>query len=149
LRSTPLDEGQGNCRIALQIILSRDQKEILVRHAKKCAPSESCALLFGKDDSDACVVSEVYLAENAENSPINFTISNEELLKGYKLAEAKKLDVIGIFHSHPHSDAAPSSTDKRFMQVNPIVWVIFSIKSDELKAYVLESEIVPVEVKIA
>jgi len=133
----------------MQIILSRDQKEILINHAKKCAPFESCALLFGKEGSDSISVSEVFLAENAENSPINFTIANEELLKGYQLAEAKKLDVVGIFHSHPHSDAIPSSTDRKFMQVNPVVWVIFSNKSGELNAYVLESEIVPITVKIA
>jgi len=133
----------------MQIILSKDQRDILVRHAKKCAPSESCALLFGKDDSNTVSVSEVFLANNVEDSPINFTISNEELLKGYKLAEAKKLDVVGIFHSHPHSDAIPSSTDRKFMQVNPVVWVIFSNESDDLRAYVLESEIVSVEVKIA
>jgi proteasome lid subunit RPN8/RPN11 len=143
-----LDEGRSNSGI-MQIILSKDQKDILVSHAKKCAPSESCALLFGKDDSNTIIVSEVFLADNAEDSPVNFTIANEELLKGYKLAEAKKLDVIGIFHSHPHSDAIPSSTDRKFMQVNPVVWVIFSNKTGELRAYVLESEIVSVEVKMA
>lgn len=132
----------------MQIILSRDQKDILVHHAKKCAPSESCALLFGKEDSDSASVSEVFLADNAEDSPINFTIANEELLRGYQIAEAKKLDVIGIFHSHPHSDAVPSSTDRKFMRVNPVVWVIFSNKTGELRAYVLESEIISVEVKI-
>lgn len=132
----------------MQIILSRDQKDILVHHAKKCAPSESCALLFGKEDSDSASVSEVFLADNAEDSPINFTIANEELLRGYQIAEAKKLDVIGIFHSHPHSDAVPSSTDRKFMRVNPVVWVIFSNKTDEFRAYVLESEIISVEVKI-
>ncbi|HXV51257.1 MAG TPA: M67 family metallopeptidase [Nitrosopumilaceae archaeon] len=133
----------------MQIILSKNQKDILVHHAKKCAPSESCALLFGKEDTNTISVSEVFLAENVEDSPINFTIANEELLKGYQIAEAKKLDVIGIFHSHPHSEAIPSSTDRKFMQVNPVVWVIFSNKTNELKAYALESEIVSVDVKIA
>jgi len=104
--------------------------------------------LFGKEDSNTISVSEVFLAENVEDSPVNFTIANEELLKGYQMAEAKKLDVIGIFHSHPHSDAVPSSTDRKFMQVNPVVWVIFSNKTDEIRAYVLESEIVSIEVKI-
>lgn len=104
--------------------------------------------MFGKEDSDSASVSEVFLADNAEDSPINFTIANEELLRGYQIAEAKKLDVIGIFHSHPHSDAVPSSTDRKFMRVNPVVWVIFSNKTGELRAYVLESEIISVEVKI-
>ena len=132
----------------MQIILSKDQKEVLVSHAKKCVPAESCALLFGKMDSDSCSVSDVFLAQNTEDSPVNFTISNEELLKGYKLAEQKNLDVVGIFHSHPNSDAIPSYTDREFMQINPVVWVIFSNRYDDLKAYILDSEMSAVQVII-
>jgi len=88
------------------------------------------------------------LTENTEKSPINFTISNEELLAGYKEAERKGLDVIGIFHSHPHSEARPSSTDKKFMTVNPVIWMIFSNIQSELNAFVLESDIIPVKVEI-
>lgn len=130
------------------IILSQSQKQILIDHAKKCSPAESCALLFGKEDSNTSTVREIFLTENTENSPVNFTISNEELLRGYQEAERKGLDVIGIFHSHPHSEARPSSTDKKFMMINPVVWVIFSNAQDQLNAFVLESEISPVLIKI-
>lgn len=130
------------------IILSQSQKQILIDHAKKCSPAESCALLFGKEDSNTSTVREIFLTENTENSPVNFTISNEELLRGYQEAERKGLDVIGIFHSHPHSEARPSSTDKKFMMINPVVWVIFSNVQDQLNAFVLESEISPVLIKI-
>lgn len=130
------------------IILDQTQKQILTNHAIKNAPAESCALLFGIQDSNTTTVKEVFLTKNIENSPVNFTISNEELLSGYQEAEKKRLDVVGIFHSHPHSDAKPSLTDKKFMTINPVVWVIFSNIKDELNAFVLESEIIPVTVKI-
>ena len=129
-------------------MLSQNQKQILIEHAKNTAPSESCALLFGKDDIDTSTVKEVFLAKNIEDSPVNFTISNEELLAGYQEAERKGLDVIGIFHSHPHSEASPSHTDKKFMTINPVIWVIFSNKENQLNAFVLESEITPVTIKI-
>jgi proteasome lid subunit RPN8/RPN11 len=132
----------------MRIILTKGQKENLIQHAKKAFPNESCALLFGKEDANGCTVSELFLAENVTKSPINFTISNEELLEGYQLAEQKKLNVIGIFHSHPYSEAVPSPTDKEFMQINPVVWVIFSNKSFDIRAYILEHEIVPVAVEI-
>jgi [CysO sulfur-carrier protein]-S-L-cysteine hydrolase len=130
------------------IILSQSQKQILIDHAKKCAPAESCALLFGKEEYNTSTVKEIFLTKNTENSPVNFTISNEELLRGYQEAERNGLDVIGIFHSHPHSEARPSSTDKKFMMINPVVWVIFSNVQDQLNAFVLESEISPVLIKI-
>lgn len=130
------------------IILSQAQKQILIDHAKRCSPAESCALLFGKEESNTSTVSEVFLTRNTENSPVNFTISNEELLQGYQEAERKGLDVIGIFHSHPHSEAIPSSTDKKFMNINPVVWMIFSNIQDQLNAFVLESDVTPVLIKV-
>jgi proteasome lid subunit RPN8/RPN11 len=130
------------------IVLSQTQKQILIDHAKKCAPAESCALLLGKEESNISTVSEVYLTKNTEDSPVNFTISNEELLHGYQEAERKGLGIIGIFHSHPHSEAKPSSTDKKFMTINPVVWVIFSNVQDQLNAFVLESEVMPVLIKV-
>lgn len=129
------------------IILTQDQKQILIEHAKKTAPAESCALLFGHSESGTSTVKEVFLTQNMEDSSVNFTISNEELLSGYKEAEKKDLEVIGIFHSHPHSEAIPSSMDKKFMTINPVVWVIFSNKESQLNAFVLESEIIPVMIK--
>lgn len=131
------------------IILSQTLKQILTEHAKKCSPAESCALLFGKEESNVSTIQEIYLTKNIEDSPVNFTISNEELLAGYKEAEKKGLEVIGIFHSHPHSEAIPSMTDKKFMTINPVVWIIYSNTQDELNAFVLESEIIPVTVKIS
>ena len=143
-----MDDWKGNSRISLEIVLTKKQKETLANHAQSSFPNESCALLFGTDDSKTCTVKDVFLADNIEKSPINFTISNDELLKGYKEAEQKKLDVIGIFHSHPHSEAIPSSTDREFMVGNPVIWVIFSNKYDEFRAYIQESDIVQVPVRI-
>ncbi len=146
-----MDDRNNHCRISLEktLVITKSQKQILVEHAKKHAPNESCALLFGKEDTDICTVKDVFLTDNTENSPINFTISNEALLKGYKEAENKNLEVVGIFHSHPDSKAVPSATDKKFMEVNPVIWVIFSNKFDTIEAYILESEIKPVAIKIA
>jgi len=131
-------------RIDLQkIILSQSIKKILTQHAENENPNESCALLYGNDET----VSEVFLTKNIEESPVNFTISNEQLIEGYKIAEEKKLPVIGIFHSHPNSEAYPSSTDKKFMHSNPVVWIIYSGVNKNFKAYVLESDVVEISIQ--
>ena len=125
-----------------KIILSQSIKKILIQHAEDENPNESCAILYGKDNT----VSEVFLTENIEESPVNFTISNEQLIQGYNIAEEKKLDVIGIFHSHPNSEAYPSSTDKKFMYSNPVVWIIYSGVNKNFKAYVLESDVIEIPI---
>jgi proteasome lid subunit RPN8/RPN11 len=124
------------------IILSQSDKKTLSEYSENQKPNESCALLFGKDNQ----VSDLFLTENIEKSPVNFTISNEQLIEGYKIAEEKRVDVIGIFHSHPNSDAFPSNTDKKFMQSNPVVWIIYSGINKNFKAFFLESNIIEIPI---
>ncbi|HSB83336.1 MAG TPA: M67 family metallopeptidase [Nitrosarchaeum sp.] len=124
-----------------KIIIPESQKKILVNHAENEKPNESCAILFGSVKDKVTTVSEIFLAKNIEESPVNFTISNEQLIKIYKTAEEKRTEVVGIFHSHPNSEAYPSNTDKKFMHSNPVVWVIYSGISNDFKAYVLESNV--------
>ena len=125
-----------------KIKLSQQDKKILAEFSENQKPNESCALLFGRDNT----VMDLFLTENSEKSPVNFTISNEQLIEGYSIAEDKKMDVIGIFHSHPDSEAYPSNTDKKFMQSNPVVWVIYSGINKNFRAYVLESDIIEISI---
>ncbi len=126
-----------------EIILSQTDKKILSEYSENQKPNESCAILFGKNNQ----VLDLFLTENIEESSVNFTISNKQLIEGYKIAEEKKMDVIGIFHSHPDSDAYPSNTDKKFMQSNPVVWIIYSGINKNFKAYLLESDIIEITIK--
>lgn len=131
------------------IVISQAQKELLLNHASKSKPNESCAILFGKIENGKSIVKDVFLTENIVDSPVNFTISNEELLKAYKMAEEKNLDIVGIFHSHPGSNAYPSSTDKKFMYSNPVIWIISSGESNEFKAFQLDTEIIEIPIVIS
>ena len=126
-----------------KIILKQSDRKILSQYSENQKPKESCALLFGKDNQ----VLDIFLTENIEESSINFTISNEQLIEGYKIAEEKKMEVIGIFHSHPNSDAFPSNTDKKFMQSNPVVWIIYSGINKNFRAFVLESDSVEIQIE--
>ena len=116
------------------IVLAQKEKDKLVAHAIKQQPNESCAMLLGEKIDGAWNVKEVFLTENIDKSQTNFTISPEELLKGYQLAEKMHLELVGVFHSHPNSDATPSDTDKKFMQNNPVPWIIFSGLTNDLIA---------------
>ncbi len=125
----------------MQLVLTESHRNILSKLSKDLSPNESCAILFGKTENDKLVVQELYIADNKEESPVNFTISNEQLIQGYQEAEKKNLEVIGIFHSHPSSEPYPSETDKKFMKINPVTWVIFSCLTNNFKDYILESDI--------
>ena len=97
-----------------EIILTENQKEILSNHAEQESPNESCAILFGKEMQESYKVERVFLTQNIEQSPVNFTISAEQRLEADKMERESELKIIGIFHSHPNSEAYPSETDKKF-----------------------------------
>ena len=126
-----------------KIILKQSDKKLLAQYSENQKPNEACAILFGKDNQ----VLDIFLTENIEKSPLNFTISNEQLIEGYNIAEQKKMEVIGIFHSHPNSDAFPSNTDKKFMQSNPVAWIIYSGINKNFRAFILESDSVEIQIE--
>ncbi|HUU48859.1 MAG TPA: M67 family metallopeptidase [Nitrosopumilaceae archaeon] len=130
-----------------KFILTNLHKQILSNHAENEKPNESCAILFGKESKGKYNVERIFLTKNIEQSPVNFTISAEQRLEADKIERESELKIIGIFHSHPDSKAYPSKTDKKFMNLNPVAWIIFSGISNEFKAYVLDSEILEIPIE--
>ena len=104
-------------------------------------------MLLGEKIDDVWNIKEVFLTENIDESQTNFTISPDELLNGYQLAEKMHLELVGVFHSHPNSDTTPSDTDKKFMRNNPVPWIIFSGVNNDLKAYLLDSDVIEIPIK--
>ena len=149
MHGTSLDDRFCYRRIGLpEIIITESQKKTLSNLAHLEKPNESCAILFGTTNGKKNFVKEVFITKNIEESPMNFTISNEQLILAYNMAEEKRMDIVGIFHSHPNSEAYPSETDRKFMSINPVVWVIYSGLTDDFKAYMLESDILEIPIKV-
>jgi proteasome lid subunit RPN8/RPN11 len=125
------------------ISLTAGQIEELVSIAKDVLPDESCALLLGENNA----VVEILPMRNVDESPVTFSIESTELVDAYNLAESKGLQVIAIFHSHP-AQPSPSSTDIKFMEINPVVWLIYSTTEWRLKGYVYDDYVKEVTIKI-
>jgi proteasome lid subunit RPN8/RPN11 len=123
-------------------ILTQFQLERLASLARDSLPNESCALLLGNNtnkDNEIQLI-ETLSMKNSDASPTTrFRIDSQELINGYLRAEKMGLNVIGIFHSHP-APPIPSSTDKIFMEINPVVWLIYSTLTNESRAYIFEQK---------
>ena len=130
------------------ITLTQTQKQILCNHAESENPNEACAIIFGTKKDEDFSVEKIFLTENTEKSPVNFTISAEQILEADRMERNLSLKIIGIFHSHPNSQAYPSETDKKYMDLNPVIWIIYSGTSKEFKAFRLESTIKEVRLEI-
>jgi [CysO sulfur-carrier protein]-S-L-cysteine hydrolase len=123
-------------------ILTQFQLERLTSLASDSLPNESCALLLGNNTNkeNEIQVIETLSMKNSDASPTTrFRIDSQELINGYLRAEKMGLNVVGIFHSHP-APPIPSSTDKIFMEINPVIWLIYSTLTNESRAYIFEQE---------
>ena len=130
------------------IILTSQHLQNLISLAKDSLPNECCALLIGKNNTSANIkgnlkesnifVNDIIVMRNSDMSTVTFSIDPQELIDAYQVAEKRKLCVVGIFHSHPTSSPFPSMTDRKYMEINPIIWLIYSPARNEFKSYKFE-----------
>jgi len=81
----------------------------IAAHAFACFPEECCGLLVGDRPSNTTV--RFVPTTNVAHSAKVYTIDPKEHLRAELAAEADGLEVIGVVHSHTHTEAYPSPTD--------------------------------------
>jgi proteasome lid subunit RPN8/RPN11 len=123
----------------LSLIVKQVQVSFLERLVKINEPFECCAILLGIRDKSEFFVQEIIPTHNEESSRVRFTIDDNRLFEIYKMADEKNLSVIGIFHSHP-SVPYPSQTDKTYMKINPIPWIIKSTITNEMRCFIVDDQ---------
>ncbi len=129
-------------------ILTQLQLEGLASLARNSLPNESCALLLGNNTNENEIkVIDTLSMKNSDASPTTFRIDSQELINGYLTAENMNLNVVGIFHSHP-APPIPSSTDKIFMEINPVVWLIYSTLTNESRAYIFDQKVREIRLRV-
>ena len=114
--------------------LSRAQYETVVAHCYVGLPDEACGLLAGPvtaDGEPTGVVTAVYPCTNADESARTYTVDSRDLIKAMRDAESRHEELIGVWHSHTHSDAYPSDTDVRQAMEPNWLYVLVSLKHAE------------------
>lgn len=81
----------------------------ILAHAFDGLPDEACGLLAGSSISQRVEV--FYPTTNVAASAKLYTVDPKEHLRADRDAEDRGLEIIGVMHSHTHTDAYPSPTD--------------------------------------
>ena len=131
-----------------RIILTTQQHNNLVSLAKNTLPNESCAILVGKTTGKDVRIIDLIPMRNSDSSKVTFSMDPQQLMDMYQEVERQDMHVVGIFHSHP-AEPTPSSIDKKFMEINPVVWIIHSTITYRSRAYIFEEKIKEVQMHIA
>lgn len=127
--------------------ISKEIMEEIISHAQSDAPHECCGLLGGKGEE----VRQVYRISNLPSDDpkvadlqvpsdrrFRYVMDPKEQLLAFKQMRKEGLDLVGIYHSHPHSQAYPSATDVRLAYYPDVSYLIISLQEQnrpEVRAF--------------
>lgn len=125
------------------IRLRGDHLHEIIEHVQAEAPFEAGGLLAGSDST----VERVYPVRNVDRSETSFLLDPEEQYRVFIEIEALGQELVGIYHSHPHSPAYPSARDVDMAYYPDVVYVILSLLDGrpEVRAFRIRDDVVTEE----
>ncbi len=120
----------------------------MISHAREGSPLEVCGILGGTGET----VSVLYRITNSEASGVHFLMDPREQIDAMGDLEAKGLDLLAFYHSHPVNPAWPSAEDVRLSFWPDVFIVIVSLVKQgepDVKAFrVIDKKVFPREMEI-
>jgi proteasome lid subunit RPN8/RPN11 len=111
----------------------------VLAHARREPGLECCGLLAGRGG----VISTVLPAKNALASATAFDIAPAELFRLFHRMRELGLDHLGIYHSHPAGDNAPSPSDIARAYYPAVAYIILSPRAGApkpVRAFSIQNE---------
>jgi proteasome lid subunit RPN8/RPN11 len=112
----------------MKINLPEELMDKIHAHGEETYPEEGAGLLLGREQGDYRVVVDVLPLPNGREDSARhnrYVITPQHLYEGEKQAEARGLEVIGVFHSHPDHPNRPSEFDRTWA----VPWFSYIITS--------------------
>lgn len=113
--------------IASTLMLERVHNDQMVAHALKGFPLEACGLFAGEPSGP---VRKFYPSRNTAESSKLYTVDPREMLKADRDAQDNGWELVGVMHSHTHTDPYPSPTDVAQAPDPGWHYVIVSLRDD-------------------
>ena len=108
---------------ATHVVISAAVLDAMVAHARDDAPDECCGLLVGTADR----IDEAVRTPSLERSPNRYQVDPAAHFAVIRRLRGTDRAIIGAYHSHPRSAAAPSPSDIREAYDSELVYVIVSL----------------------
>lgn len=134
--------------------LTESQYATIIGNCYDGLPNEACGLLIGPlgDNGEPTgLVSEARPCRNADASAVTYTIDPRDMLGAMRAAESAGHEVVGVWHSHTHTEGYPSPTDVRQAADPAWLYVIVSLRDQApmLRSYRIRAgEIAEVAVEL-
>ena len=123
-------------------------KEI-VEQALREFPNECCGLIA----AEAGVPVKVIPMKNADASPVTYRLDGKEQLRIFDEIDDRGWELWAIYHSHTHSEAYPSETDRRLAFYPEARYLVLSLDDREhpvLRSFfIVDGEVTEEEFEVA
>ena len=120
----------------MSLLLAGDRLRIIRRHAESTYPEEGGGLLLGRLEDGRALVTEVRVLPNtwdvAAEKGRRYLIPSKVMLGEERRADARGLEIVGYFHSHPDHPAIPSEFDREHALPN-WSYVIVSVREGQAR----------------
>ncbi|CAM4235209.1 proteasome lid subunit RPN8/RPN11 [Paenibacillus endophyticus] len=133
--------------------------EKLVSICLDAKPLEACGILAssiaGGEAGGKAIVDTVIPITNTHIDPTHsFTFDPSEWTAAYYSMQKNRQSLVGLFHSHPRTDAIPSSSDSEgFLPASELSYWIVSLRCSEkpeIKPYRrIDGQFIPLELVLA
>ncbi|NJL93921.1 MAG: M67 family metallopeptidase [Anaerolineae bacterium] len=99
----------------MKLVISAPLQAQIVAHLEASYPNEGGGFLVGKQEAGQSILSEVRPVANrfaTEEQYHRYLMEEGAFLAAEDDADARGLDLLGYFHSHPNAPAVPSDFDR-------------------------------------
>jgi proteasome lid subunit RPN8/RPN11 len=97
-------------------------------------PLEACGLFLGplsESGQPSGEIRKVWPAHNSENSARVYAVDPRDMLAATNFAQQNDMDIVGVYHSHTHTEAYPSPTDREASIDPSWCYAIVSVAEEE------------------
>ncbi|HZP90698.1 MAG TPA: M67 family metallopeptidase [Actinomycetota bacterium] len=120
----------------------------MVEHGLREFPNECCGLIAGKDGAPV----KLFAMRNLDASPVSYRLDPREQLRVFDEMDGEGQELFGIYHSHTHSEAYPSETDRRLAFYPDAYYLVLSLSDREhpvLRAFrIVDGEVTEEELNV-
>jgi [CysO sulfur-carrier protein]-S-L-cysteine hydrolase len=118
------------------VLISSAARSAIEEHALLVRPFECCGLLSGEDE----VITQAHpLRNEAVNPQTRYFASPQDLFAAMRRIRISGQKMLGVYHSHPRTEAYPSATDIEMAFYPEAVYFILSLEPRaELRAFKID-----------
>jgi proteasome lid subunit RPN8/RPN11 len=119
-----------------KLIVARRVIDEMIAHARDAEPAECCGVLLGTPGE----IVEAVGTRNLAGDSNRFLIDPKGHIDARRDGLRRGLEILGFYHSHPHSAAIPSPTDLAEASYPGVLYAIVSLRCEPADVQIFRFE---------